>query len=83
MNCVFLLHHLEEKKANGFQGRKLIGLYSTAKEARRAILRLRDMPGFRSYPERWRIDELPMDHDGWSNGFVKETHERIPTSEKG
>ncbi len=77
MNSVFFLYHLDEKQSDGFQGRKSIGIYSTANEARLAIRRLRDKPGFRSYPERWRICERTLDRDDWTAGFNKETHERI------
>jgi hypothetical protein len=77
MTSVYFLYHLEEKRADGFQGRKVIGIYSTPERAREAIHRRRDMPGFKDYPERWRICEQTVDRDDWTKGFVIETHERV------
>lgn len=77
MTTIYFLDHLEETQDDGFQGRKTIGLYSTAELAREAIRRLRDMPGFRDYPERWRIVERTLDKDDWAEGFDIVTDEPI------
>jgi hypothetical protein len=77
MTSGYFLHHLEDKREDGFQGYKVAGVYSTVEKAREAIRRLRDMPGFRDYPERWEICERTLDHDDWADGFDKETHERV------
>lgn len=77
MTTVYFLDHVEEKQDDGYQGRKPIGVYSTAELAREAIRRLRDMPGFRDYPERWRIVERTLDKDDWTEGFDIATDEPI------
>jgi hypothetical protein len=78
MTSVYLLFHLEERQADGFQGRKWICTYSTKEKAENAIERLRNMEGFRDYPERWHICERIVDKTDWLNGFDKETDQRIP-----
>jgi len=78
MTLVFELSHLDEKLPDGFQGQKSIGTYSTRQKAEEAIERLRDMPGFRDYPERWHIREWTVDRDDWANGFDKDTDKPIP-----
>jgi hypothetical protein len=49
---------------------KLIGVYSSRAEARAAIGRLFNQPGFCEYPEGFHIDEYPLDKDHWSEGFI-------------
>jgi len=44
--------------------------YSSKRSARDAIKRLSDKPGFRDYPERWKIDDWDLDRDEWVEGFV-------------
>lgn len=72
---------LERPPADGtdrFQDYKWIGTYSTTKNAEEAIGRLKDMPGFRNYPERWHIQERTVDQTDWISGFDKETDQPIP-----
>ncbi len=47
-----------------------IGLYSTREKAEEAILRLKDKPGFRKYPDGFRISTWPVDRDSWEEGFL-------------
>ncbi|MBS0547724.1 MAG: hypothetical protein JSR24_08250 [Proteobacteria bacterium] len=78
MRSVFFLRHLEEKKDDGAQGHKTIGAYSTFDNAREAMDRLREKPGFKDFPDRWAIEECCLDlPDDWSNGFDPKTHAKI------
>lgn len=77
MSRVYFLYHIDEKKTDGYHHGKIIGIYTTLDLAKAAIDRFRDKPGFRDYPERWKIHPRTVDRDSWANGFVAETHERI------
>ena len=77
MSSVFFLYHREEKQPNGFQGRKLIGVYSTAEKAREAVARIGGQPGFREHPEDWYTEERLLDRDDWAQGFDSQTHRRL------
>jgi hypothetical protein len=50
--------------------RKSIGIYSSEANAKTAIERLKSKPGFRDWPEGFRIFDRWLDHDGWSEGYV-------------
>jgi hypothetical protein len=50
MEAVFLLRHVHEAE-EGSEDSKLIGVYRTDEAARAAIERLRNQPGFRSFPK--------------------------------
>jgi hypothetical protein len=69
---VWVVWHIDDDAADWEEEReKLIGVYSTEPLARAAIERLRDKPGFRDFPERWRVDEFRLDKDLWTQGFVR------------
>jgi hypothetical protein len=48
----------------------LIGVYCTEEEAKAAIVRLRDKPGFVSAPGEFQIHPYEMNRDHWTEGFV-------------
>ena len=79
MTKVYFLYHIDEHKSYDgvYHYGKIAGIYSTIELARAAIGRLRDLPGFRDYPEQWKIHPRTLNRDSWTEGFVKETHERI------
>ncbi|MBS0547725.1 MAG: hypothetical protein JSR24_08255 [Proteobacteria bacterium] len=77
MTSVYFLYHIDEQKADGHHHGKLLGVFSAPELARATIQRVRDQPGFRDFPERWKIYKRTLDLDSWTEGFVKETHERI------
>ncbi len=52
------------------QGAKNIGIYSSEENAKAAIARLRDKPGFRNWPHGFRILERELDRDHWEEGFI-------------
>lgn len=65
---LFVLKYVHEFE-NGEEDVKLIGLYSSEANARRAIRRLRNKPGFRDRPRGFRLDTMAVDRDHWVNGF--------------
>jgi hypothetical protein len=48
----------------------LIGVYSDEKEAKQAIERVKDKPGFRDYPDGFLLDCYEVNEDHWQDGFV-------------
>ena len=49
---------------------KLIGIYSTRAKAEAAIDRARVLDGFRDEPDCFILDEVTLDEDNWTDGFV-------------
>jgi hypothetical protein len=49
---------------------KLIGVYSTAAEAREAQLRIQDKQGFIDFPEGFRIKEYVLNKEYWVEGCL-------------
>ena len=79
MKSVFVLHHVNPSEIGSDDG-KLIGVYRTETEARNAIRRLQNLPGFRDHPDLWdpssdgeqkgfTLDEYELDQDNWIEGF--------------
>ena len=48
----------------------LIGVYSSDAEARAAIERVKDQPGFVQFHEGFRIYPYRLDQDSWTEGFI-------------
>ncbi|MGO9641253.1 MAG: SPOR domain-containing protein [Candidatus Acidiferrales bacterium] len=48
----------------------LIGAYSTEEEAKAAIDRLKDKPGFANAPSGFQIDPYEINRDHWTEGFL-------------
>ena len=69
MDSVVLLWHVHEMP-DGHDDEKLIGVYRTDEEARAAIERLRDKPGFRDRPEGFEYFTYQLNRDGWTEGYV-------------
>ena len=68
MNTVFLLWHIHV--LNGEDDEKLIGVYSSELEAKNAIARVADQPGFRDTPDGFEICGYELNTDHWREGFV-------------
>ena len=49
---------------------KSIGIYSSHSLAEAAIARLRDKPGFRDWPDGFRIFKRRLDRDTWVDGYI-------------
>jgi hypothetical protein len=66
---VYVLHHVHEIEPD-HEDAKLIGVYSTEDEARKAIERLKGQPGFCDSPEGFQIDRYALDQDNWTEGYI-------------
>jgi hypothetical protein len=66
-SSVYLLFHI---RPNGQL--LLLGAYRSEQEAKSAINRLKDKPGFADYPDGFEYHsyELGVDVEEWKNGFV-------------
>jgi hypothetical protein len=63
---------------------KDIGIYSSRTKAEAAIERLRKMPGFRDFPNGFRIWETTLDvEEAWAEGFISWEEASRPADEKG
>jgi hypothetical protein len=78
MISAFVLQHLHTL-LGGEEDTKLIGVYSSYAAASAAIIRLRNKPGFRNFPEvvnensrdqdGFHIGEFQIDQDQWPEGY--------------
>jgi hypothetical protein len=69
MNSAFVLQYILDE---GKDSEELffIGVYSTEPEARTAIERLKDKPGFQDSLEGFRICPYEINRDHWTEGFI-------------
>ncbi|MBU3890982.1 hypothetical protein [Methylosinus sp. KRF6] len=74
MDVVYVLFHVFEPldlSCDDIDERaKFIGVYRTEADAKAAIQRLRDKPGFCDYPEGFEISRCPLNKDNWPKGFI-------------
>lgn len=80
MTTVYLVWHSHE--VAGEDDDKLIGVYSTSKNASAAIERLKKQPGFKEYPDGFLIDEYEVDQHNWTEGFITST-DAVGCSDEG
>ncbi|HTU89016.1 MAG TPA: hypothetical protein VMF69_02865 [Gemmataceae bacterium] len=66
---VYVLQHVHALE-NGFEDVKFIGVYSSKENAREAIVRLSEMPGFSEIPDGFHVDEYEIDKDHWREGYL-------------
>jgi hypothetical protein len=64
----FVLEHLRQDP-NGSDDFKMIGVWSTALAAQRAIRALRLAPGFRDCPDGVHVGRCELDKTFWAEGF--------------
>jgi hypothetical protein len=50
---------------------KIVGIYSSPKQAKLALERVKNKPGFIDYPDDFKIFASVLNRDGWCEGFVK------------
>jgi homoserine kinase type II len=78
MTTVYVLTHAFDMKSvidEELEERaKLIGVYTSEGEARRAVERLTVKPGFCDYPNGFIIDRYHLNQDGWQDGFFTIMH---------
>jgi hypothetical protein len=69
MDSVFLLWYVRAPDTAD-EDELLIGVYSTEEEARIAIERLKDKPGFVDAPNGFQIHLYKINRDSWTEGFI-------------
>ena len=70
MDSAYVLWHVH--KQDGEDDEKLIGVYRTEEDAKQAIERLKEKPGFKEHQNGFLIDIYPLNKDHWEDGFVVE-----------
>ncbi|ACA16902.1 hypothetical protein M446_2449 [Methylobacterium sp. 4-46] len=70
MNSVFVVHHTRELE--GTEEYKFIGVFSSEKSAKDAVLKLSMIEGFREYVDGFSIDRYEVDNISWQEGFVEQ-----------
>jgi hypothetical protein len=68
VNRVFLVQHVHVID-DGTEDVKVIGVYSTTKEAENAVMRAMTRSGFKTAPDGFHIDEYVLDKDEWTEGY--------------
>jgi homoserine kinase type II len=68
---VFMLWFVQEQE-EAADIELLLGLYATEAEARAAIERRKNKPGFMDYPDGFQIHERTLGVEGWVDGFVRD-----------
>jgi hypothetical protein len=69
MEVVFLLWHVHEIEP-GNDDEKLVGVYQTEGDAKSAIDRLRNKPGFVGAPDGFQICLYELNVDHWTEGYI-------------
>ena len=69
LNSVYTLQHSYER--GECDETKFIGVYSSEQEAKDAIDRLKEQPGFCDMPDDFHIDRYEINKDHWAEGFVR------------
>jgi hypothetical protein len=69
-DTVYLLWFTRERDV-GEDTELLIGVYATEEDAKAAIERLKDKPGFVRYPQGFQIHDHILGKDSWTEGFVR------------
>jgi hypothetical protein len=75
MDTVHLLWYVREW-AEGDDTELLIGVYRTEADAKDAIGRLKNQPGFVEYPEGFTVATYDLGKDYWTKGFARMLGER-------
>jgi len=72
MDSVFLLWYVLAPETDE-EDEFFIGVYNTEGQARAAIARLKDKPGFVDAPAGFQICPYEMNRDHWTEGFYSPT----------
>lgn len=66
---VYLLQHSYE--IEDFEETKIIGIYSSQKNAEEVKEKYKSLPGFKKYPDSaFFIDKYEVDISNWEEGFI-------------
>ena len=68
-NVHLLWFHTEDDEDE--ENALLIGVYESERDAKLAVDRLKDKPGFIDYPQGFRIHSRRLGQDSWTEGFVR------------
>jgi hypothetical protein len=68
MALVYALWHVHEM--NGTEDEKMIGIYRSEGDAKAAVARLKNKPGFRETQDAFSIHKYTLNRDSWEDGFV-------------
>lgn len=66
---VYVLQHAHSFE-NDLEDVKFIGVYSSKENARAAIIRLSQTPGFSETSDGFHIDVYQLDKDHWAEGYL-------------
>lgn len=69
MNVYLLKHTREAEDEDDIEDVKTIGIYESYDNAKNAINMLSNKPGFRKYPNGFKIVEYPLNLTNWETGF--------------
>ncbi|HKW62127.1 MAG TPA: hypothetical protein VJN89_06250 [Candidatus Acidoferrum sp.] len=69
LETVFLLWHVHKFRDSKDTDEKLIGVYKTEEDARAAITRLANKPGFHEAPAGFQISQYELNKDHWTEGY--------------
>ena len=69
MDRVFLVMHVHDLPT-GEEDFKLIGVYPTERAAEDAVIRAKQLPGFRDALDGFSIEPYSVGKDQWTEGFV-------------
>jgi hypothetical protein len=78
IETVHLLWFVKEQSDGEEDIELLIGVYSSETEARAAIERVKDKPGFADSREGFQICPYELNHDHWTEGFRMEGSNPLP-----
>jgi Mlc titration factor MtfA (ptsG expression regulator) len=67
---VYFLYHIRYEDTDD-EDVKIVGIYSSAKQAKLAIERVKNKPGFINFPDGFQIIKGVLNRDGWCEGFIK------------
>jgi homoserine kinase type II len=65
---MYILEHI--RQLNEIDEMKFIGVYSAFSDAKDAIQRMANKPGFKEYRDGFVIFKLNTDNDNWQEGFI-------------
>ena len=68
MSDVYLLWHIHD--LGDEEDWKFIGVYSSPEQVAAARARVGALPGFRDTPVQFRVEQVAVDEDLWTEGFV-------------
>lgn len=67
---VYFLHHQYRSPGRAPRyTRKALGMYDSREAAEQAVVHYKTLPGFKEYPDGFRIDAFVVDQDYWTEGF--------------